>query len=159
MLNCSALLLRLAHPFVRGRLQGAAKFQDLFTQHLDPSYFTTQARRLGSASSTASLSGQRGVASGAAAAAALVPWYGGQLLAAEEAGVPSFMADVFFVAQRHLHVGLLPAVARWEEGGCGGGHYVVGEVGSLWRRCCEGGRGGGWDRHACAWLVMMHWWW
>jgi hypothetical protein len=42
MLNCSALLLRLAHPFVRGRLQGAPKFADLFSQHLDPAYYTIQ---------------------------------------------------------------------------------------------------------------------
>jgi hypothetical protein len=143
MLNCCALLLRLAKPFTTGYLQHSPKFADLFTQHLNPDYYATQQRRLGSSPGAPTLSGQRGVVSnggvappngsgtstngtavplvgsttvGAAAAAAAKPWYGRDLLV-EEVGapgaVPSFMADVFFMTQRHIHVGLMPAVNRW----------------------------------------------
>ena len=55
-------------------------------------------------------------AGSAGAAAAVKPWYGRELLVegvGAAGAVPSFMADVFFVTQRHIHVGLMPAVNRW----------------------------------------------
>eukprot|EP00878_Enallax_costatus_P008678 GHUV01009072.1.p1 GENE.GHUV01009072.1~~GHUV01009072.1.p1 ORF type:complete len:189 (+),score=48.96 GHUV01009072.1:1905-2471(+) len=61
MLNLTAAVLRLTKPFTSGYLTQNPKFQDLFSKHLSPSYYTTHAHRLGSATNEATLSGQRGV--------------------------------------------------------------------------------------------------
>lgn len=109
MLTLTAAVLRLTEPFVQGYLQQKPKFQDLLTRHLNPSYYTTHAARLGSAGSEPSLSGQRGVAgsSGSSSSSSLI---GADPAAA--AGQASFISEVFFVAQRYIKVGLMPAVHR-----------------------------------------------
>jgi hypothetical protein len=113
MLTLTAAVLRLTEPFVSGYLTQKPKFTDLLTRHLNPSYYTTHAARLGSASSEPSLSGQRGVAGSSGSSSSSV-------VAADPgaaAGEASFISEVFFVAQRYIKVGLMPAVHRWVVGG------------------------------------------
>lgn len=110
MLNLTAVVLRLARPFVSGYLTQNPKFSDLFERHLQPSYYTTHARRLGSAPSESTLAGRRGGGGGASSSSV-----SSQVVAddpALAAGAASFVAEVFFLSQRYMHVGLLPAVHR-----------------------------------------------
>jgi hypothetical protein len=114
MLTLTAAVLLLTGPFVQGYLQQKPKFQDLLTRHLNPNYYTTHAARLGSAASEPSLSGQRGVA-GSSGGGSSSSSSGGSLIAADPAaaaGQASFITEVFFIAQRYIKVGLMPAVHR-----------------------------------------------
>ncbi|KAF6265753.1 ubiquitin elongating factor core-domain-containing protein [Scenedesmus sp. NREL 46B-D3] len=118
MLTLTAAVLRLTKPFVSGYLTQNPKFCDLLTKHLNPSYYASHGHRLGSAVLETTLSGQRG--SPADAAAGSSSTCGGQqhLLAADPAAAAaaaSFISEVFFVAQRYLHVGLMPAVHRYTK--------------------------------------------
>jgi hypothetical protein len=117
MLTLTAAVLRLTAPFVSGYLTQQPKFQDLLSRHLNPSYFTTHATRLGSAATEASLSGQRGVSgsSGSGSGSSSGSGLGLGVIAADPAaaaGQASFITEVFFVAQRYMKVGLMPSVHR-----------------------------------------------
>jgi hypothetical protein len=110
MLTLTAAVLRLTKPFVSGYLTQNAKFGDLLTKHLSPSYYASHRHRLGSAVLEPTLSDQRG-----APAAVSQQQQQQYLLAADPAaaaGAASFISEVFFMAQRYLHVGLMPAVHR-----------------------------------------------
>jgi hypothetical protein len=112
MLTLTAAVLRLTKPFVSGYLTQNPKFGDLLTKHLNPSYYASHSHRLGSAVLETTLSGQRGSSAAAAGQQQQQQQY---LLAgdpAAAAGSASFISEVFFVAQRYLHVGLMPAVHR-----------------------------------------------
>jgi hypothetical protein len=111
MLTLTAAVLRLTEPFISGYLTQKPKFTDLLTRHLNPSYYTTHTARLGGASSEACLSGQRGVAASSSSSSAVVAADPGAA-----AGEASFISEVFFVAQRYIKVGLMPAVHRWVGG-------------------------------------------
>jgi hypothetical protein len=113
MLTLTAAVLRLTKPFVSGYLTQNPKFGDLLTKHLNPSYYSTHSHRLGGAAHETTLSGQRGSSSSSNGAAGQQQQQ--YLLAfdpAAAAGSASFISEVFFVAQRYLHVGLMPAVHR-----------------------------------------------
>jgi hypothetical protein len=115
MLTLTAAVLRLTKPFVSGYLTQNPKFGDLLTKHLNPSYYASHKHRLGGAVLEATLSGQQGELSAAAAAGNNQQQQQQYLLAADPAaaaGAASFISEVFFVAQRYLHVGLMPAVHR-----------------------------------------------
>lgn len=117
MLTLTAAVLRLTEPFVQGYLTQKPKFQDLFSRHLNPNYYTTHAARLGSASTEPSLSGQRGVAAGSSdgSSGSNGGSIGLGMLAADPAAAGqqvSFITEVFFVAQRYMRVGLMPSVHR-----------------------------------------------
>ncbi|KIZ03660.1 hypothetical protein MNEG_4303 [Monoraphidium neglectum] len=118
-INLTAVLLRMARPFVQGALQGSPKFADLFTKHLSPSWYRTQRRRrLAEVAGVpvATLSGDRGIVEGDGGeggdqgAKPPPPLMADDPTAA--AAETSFIADVFFLTQRHLHTGLMPAVHR-----------------------------------------------
>jgi len=111
MLTLTAAVLRLTEPFVSGYLTQKPKFQDLLSRHLNPSYYTTHAARLGSAATEASLSGQRGVTGSSSSSGSS----GGSMLAADPvaaASAASFITEVYFLAQRYMKVGLMPSVHR-----------------------------------------------
>eukprot|EP00879_Flechtneria_rotunda_P009788 GHRR01010238.1.p1 GENE.GHRR01010238.1~~GHRR01010238.1.p1 ORF type:complete len:402 (+),score=186.96 GHRR01010238.1:50-1207(+) len=145
MLNLTAAILRLTKPFVSGYISQSNKFMDLFSKHLVPTHYMTHGHRLGSATAEATLSGERGVFGAAASAgggsssnnhipprpaAPLAAGSAGSsssngtsssddvLMAADPAAAAasaSFIAEVFFIAQRYLRVGLLPAVNRFTK--------------------------------------------
>jgi len=116
-------MLRFARPFIEGYLAKAPKFSDLFDRHLSPSYYTSQAHRLGDATRSMTLAGNAGAedtsASGQVSASRQVSFFakeeGGAAASTSGggAGPPSFVADAFFLTQRMLHVGLLPAYHRY----------------------------------------------
>jgi hypothetical protein len=124
MLNLTAAVLRLTKPFTSGYLQQSPKFTDLLSRHLSPAYFSSRGTaRLGAGvAAEQSLSGERGMAAAAAAAAAGSSGSSGGsssgsgvVIAADPAAAAasaSFIAEAFFIAQRYMHVGLLPAVHR-----------------------------------------------
>jgi hypothetical protein len=127
MLNLTAAVLRLTKPFVAGYLAQSPKFADLFARHLSPGYYTSHAPRLGGASREPTLSGQRGVAASAPAAGAAAAASSSSSSSgiapdpAAASGAASFICEVFFLAQRFMHVGLLPAVNRCADlAECGG---------------------------------------
>jgi hypothetical protein len=112
MLTLTAAVLRLTEPFVSGYFKQNPKFKDLLSRHLDPTYYTTHASRLGSASNEPSLSGPRGTGGSSSSSSG-----GRQVVTvaadpAAAAGQASFIAEVFFIAQRYMRVGLMPAVHR-----------------------------------------------
>jgi hypothetical protein len=116
MLTLTAAVLRLTKPFVSGCLTQNPKFGDLLTKHLNPSFYASHKHRLGGAVLEATLSGQAGGVSAAATAANSQQQQQQQYLLAADpaaaAGAASFISEVFFLGQRYLHVGLMPAVHR-----------------------------------------------
>lgn len=107
MLTLTAAVLRLTEPFVSGYFKQNPKFKDLLSRHLNPTYYTTHASRLGSASNEPSLSGPRGTSGSGGRQVVTVA-----ADPAAAAGQASFIAEVFFIAQRYMRVGLMPAVHR-----------------------------------------------
>jgi hypothetical protein len=113
MLTLTAAVLRLTEPFVSGYFKQNPKFKDLLSRHLNPTYYTTHASRLGSASNEPSLSGPRGTSGSSSSSGS-----GGRQVVtvaadpAAAAGQASFIAEVFFIAQQYMRVGLMPAVHR-----------------------------------------------
>ena len=113
MLTLTAAVLRLTEPFVSGYFKQNPNFKDLLSRHLNPTYYTTHASRLGSASNEPSLSGPRGTGGSSSSSSSR----GRQVVTvaadpAAAAGQASFIAEVFFIAQRYMRVGLMPAVHR-----------------------------------------------
>jgi hypothetical protein len=55
---------------------------------------------------------------------------------AAAAASASFVSEVFFIGQRFLRVGLMPAVARWERSALGQGQSTSSGCCCCCRCCC-----------------------
>uniref|UniRef100_A0A7S3VL76 Ubiquitin conjugation factor E4 core domain-containing protein n=1 Tax=Dunaliella tertiolecta TaxID=3047 RepID=A0A7S3VL76_DUNTE len=129
--NLAAVTLRFARPFVAGFWSGSPKFADLMPKHLMPAYYATQPHRMQCLQSVSSLAGERGFSVANAVAqlrespstSSILPQMCSPVASAHGyaadtpggPGSPSFIADCFFLAQKMLHVGIMPAVFRFKR--------------------------------------------
>lgn len=79
-------------------------------QHLDPAYYQRQAHRLASGGRERSLAGTMLPTAGPASAASY-PFVSPDRPDSEAS---HFVAEMFFMTQRWVHIGLLPAVYRYQ---------------------------------------------
>jgi ubiquitin-protein ligase len=140
-----------------GEAAARQRWGDLFSRHLSPDYYSSPVgkRRLGPRHGLEpTLAGGRGVlaedaeeeALGAAGATRgfLAPLEesgggasaGGGAASSSSSAPPSFIADTFFLAQRYLHVFLVPAVNRY-------GRFIEALYQSSKRKASAGGGGSG----------------
>lgn len=126
-LSLVAVALRFCRPFVSGFLEGQPKFRDVLTKHLSPDYYTRAAHRLPGLEKEATLAGEKGLARTTSGASASSSGANGAMAGSAVCGsgtlrdplegpdAPSFVADCFFITQRLMHVGLVPAYRRWQK--------------------------------------------
>ncbi|KAK9823993.1 hypothetical protein WJX72_006841 [[Myrmecia] bisecta] len=100
MVGATATCLRFCKPFLGGQAKHLV--------HLDPKYYATQAHRVGSAYRDTTLAGRD---------APPAEFSGRPFLSPDRdpGEAPHFVAECFFLTQRMIHTGLMPAVHRFEQ--------------------------------------------